>query len=153
MVALRKKLDAAIFGTVGSLLVDRGCRRVIARVEFWGLSSYSRFRACCGGEDGVETSQGYCSNVRTRSLSFPEKASSSMRLITSLNLSPIRSHKAAPRLRNPTVRLTIGQLATGTRFVEEANLCCWTAGCGCNTGGDCGGLSGRYGDEAVTGPY
>jgi len=155
MVALRKTLDIAIFGSVWSLLVDRGCWRVTARVAFWGLSSYARFRACCGGEGGLETSQGYCSSVKTRSLSFPEKASSSMRLMILLNLSPIRSHRAAPRLRYPTVRLTIGQLATGTRFVEDANLCCWTAGHGCDTGGDCGGLSGRYGDEAATGfrPY
>jgi hypothetical protein len=155
MVALRKTLGTAIFGSVWPLSGDRGCWRVTARVAFWGLSSYARFRACCGGEGGVETSQGYCSSVKTRSLSFPEKASSSMRLMTSLNLSPIRSHKAAPRLRHPTVRLTIGQLAMGTKLVEDANLCCWTAGHGCDTGGDCGRLSGRYGDEAATGfgPY
>lgn len=59
-----------------------------------------------------------------------------------------------------------------TRLVEEANLCCWiggprsggaascvedanlgwwTTGCPGGMGGDCGGLRGKYGDNAATG--
>src|SRR3954452_2655149 len=84
-------------------------------------------------------------------ISIAENLLSSIRLMTSLNLSPIISRTAAPRLRYSTVRLTIGQFVTGGRFVEEANLCCWTAGHDWYTGGDWGGLSGRYGDDVAPG--